>query len=93
VEVLRRYSNFPDLVKRVQEVLRRIEENDRDDEPGVHSTGHGGGLVPVRERLGEADVHAIVERFRAGEAKHRLATEYGISLSSVKRLLRGKINL
>lgn len=87
VEVLRRYSNFSDLVKRVQEVLRRIEENDQGDEPGVCSTGRGGGLAPVRERLGEAGLAELVTSFRGGTPKHELAARYGISLSSVKRVL------
>jgi hypothetical protein len=88
VEVLRRYSNSLDLLKRVQDVLRRIEENDQTDEPGVHSTGRGGGLVPVRERLSEADLSELVASFQAGTPKQELAARYGISLSSVKRVLR-----
>lgn len=85
---MRRYSNLSDLVKSVQKVVQRIEENDQQDEPGVHSTGQGGGLVPVRERLSEADLSELVMSFRAGAPKHELATRYGISLSSVKRVLR-----
>jgi len=88
VEVLRRYSNREDLVKRAQDVLRRIEENDQTDEPGVRSAVRGGGLAPVRERLSDAGLAELVARFRAGTPKHELATRYGISLSSVKRILR-----
>jgi hypothetical protein len=88
VEVLRRYSNRPDLLEPVVEVLRRIEAGDRADEPGVCSTGRGGGLIPVLDRLSEADIAKIVQRFRAGVAKHKLAAEYGMSLSTMKRLLR-----
>jgi hypothetical protein len=33
-------------------------------------------------------VSEIVARFEAGTPKHHLAHEYGISLSTVKRLLR-----
>jgi hypothetical protein len=88
VEVLRRYSNRSDLVRIMVDVLRRIEENDQTDELGVLSTGKGGGLLPVRDRIGETDLRQMVTRFRAGTAKHALASEYGISLSSVKRILR-----
>ena len=88
VEVLRRYSNRPDLLGPLLEVLRRIGARDTEDEPGVCSTGHGGGSAPVRSRLSDADVHEIVDRFRAGTSKHRLAGEYGMSLSTMKRLLR-----
>jgi len=86
VEVLRRYSNRGDLVKSVQTVLRRIEEADQTDEPGVLSTGRDGG--PVRKRLSEADLAELVASFRAGTPKHELAARYGVSLSSVKRVLR-----
>lgn len=88
MEVLRRYSNFSGLVKLVHMVLRRIEENDQADELGVCSTRLGGGLVPVRERLSKADLSELVTSFRDGTPKHELAVQYGISLSSVKRVLR-----
>ena len=88
MEVLRRYSNLSDLVKSVQSLLKRIDENDQADEPGVYSTGRGGGIVPVRERLSEADQGELVAGFRAGTPKHKLAMRYGISLSSAKRVLR-----
>jgi transposase len=44
----------------------------------------------VSDRLSDELVEAIIERFLAGEAKHALATRYGVSLSSIKRLLRQK---
>jgi hypothetical protein len=42
----------------------------------------------VIHRLGEVAVAQLVARFEAGTAKHKLAAEHGISLSSVQRLLR-----
>jgi DNA-directed RNA polymerase specialized sigma24 family protein len=89
VEVLRRYSNRRDLVKSVQEVLRRIEEGDQADDPGVESTGRGGrDVTPVRERLGEDKFRELVECRRSGMLLQEIATRYGISLSSVKRVVR-----
>jgi hypothetical protein len=82
------YSNLSDLVKSVQKVLIWIEENDQVNEPGVHSTGRGGGLVPIRERLSEAQLGELVTSFRDGTPKHVPAKRYGISLSSVKAILR-----
>jgi Mor family transcriptional regulator len=87
-EVLRRYSNRPDLLGPMIDVLRRIEENDQANEPGVHSTAGGGARVRVRERLTEAEFGEMLASFRAGTPKHELAKRYGISLSSVKRVLR-----
>jgi hypothetical protein len=88
VEVLRRYSNRPDLLGPVLDVLRRATDGDKTDEPGVHSTGRGGGPAPIRARLSDADLHEIVERFGAGMPKHKLAADYRMSLSTLKRLLR-----
>jgi DNA invertase Pin-like site-specific DNA recombinase len=42
----------------------------------------------MRDRLSDEDVSKIIELFQAGAAKQMLAAEFGISLSSVKRLLR-----
>jgi hypothetical protein len=41
----------------------------------------------MRDRLSADDTQQIIQRFRAGTAKHVLATEFEISLSSVKSLL------
>lgn len=90
VEVMGRYSNRPDLLGPMLDVLRRIEQGDRTAEQGVRSTGRGGGLSPVRDRLSGEDVSEIIARFRSGVAKHKLAAEYGISPSSVKRILKAR---
>lgn len=47
-----------------------------------------GSLWWVRDRLSEEDVQEIFWRFRAGTPKHVLATEFKISISSIKLLLR-----
>jgi hypothetical protein len=84
---MRRYSNRPDLLGPMLEVLRRVKEGDHTEEPGGVQSREGGTLRP-NDRLSEPDVRQIVERFRAGEPKHRLAAAYGMSLSTMKRLLR-----
>ncbi|MFD7158820.1 helix-turn-helix domain-containing protein [Kribbella sp. NPDC059898] len=68
------------------EVLRRIQEGERVDLPGVQSTRRG----PQRpgDLLTEADRLRMARLFRSGAAKHKIATEYGVSLSTVKRILR-----
>ncbi len=87
VEVLRRYSNRPDLLGLLLELLRRIEKGDKEDEPGGVGSREPCSAWPS-DRLSEADVVEIVDRFRAGMPKHKLAMEYGMSLSTMKRLLR-----
>jgi hypothetical protein len=42
----------------------------------------------VLATMREHDVQQIAASFAAGTPKHRLAAEYGMSLSSIKRLLR-----
>lgn len=84
---MRRYSNRADLLGPMLDVLRRIETNDRTDEPGGIESREPGAVRP-RDRLDESDVREIIERFRAGQPKHRLAGEFGMSLSTMKRLLR-----
>jgi transposase len=41
-----------------------------------------------RDRLGEADTERLIAAFTAGTSKRKLAGRYGISESSVKRLIR-----
>ena len=43
----------------------------------------------VRVRLGDAAVDELVAAFVAGTTREMLVDRYGVSLSSVKRLLRG----
>lgn len=84
MELLRRYSNRPDLTKSIQDVLRRIDEQDKTDEPGVRITG--GPTIGTR-RLGQAEREAIVEAFRQGAKIRVLAERYGVSESCVKTTL------
>ncbi|MFC1402418.1 MULTISPECIES: hypothetical protein [Streptacidiphilus] len=71
------------------DVLRMIENGDRTNLPGVQSTGKGGGVIPVCERLSEAELSEMLRQFRTGAAtRQQLADQYGVSLSTMKRLLR-----
>jgi hypothetical protein len=88
VEVLRRYSNRSDLVKIMVDVLRRIEEGDRTDEPGVLSSGRGGGSSPIGKRLGDEDIAELVACFKSGTTIRELAGRYGVAPVTVKRILR-----
>ena len=42
---------------------------------------------PLRHRLGDANIEQLVEQYRLGATGAQLAARFGISLSSVKRLL------
>ena len=89
VEVLRRYSNQPDALQTLHDLLKRIEAGDREAAPGLpdYSTGSSGPWR-VRDRLTEADLAAMIEQYRSGGVtKPALADQYNISLSTVKRIL------
>jgi hypothetical protein len=85
LDLLVRYSNHDDALRRVTGVLRRVEQDDQADEAGLPFAGpRPRGLAT----LSGDDVRQLVSSFRAGTAKRVLAERYGISESSVKRLLR-----
>jgi hypothetical protein len=54
----------------------------------VQSSGRSARQWRVRDRLSVGDVDRMVAAFHAGVPKHVLADRFGVSLSSVKRLLR-----
>jgi hypothetical protein len=51
-------------------------------------SGQAGRVWRVRDRLRTEEIDKIIQEFRAGKPKHVLADQFGISLSSVKSLLR-----
>jgi hypothetical protein len=91
VDLVTDYSNHPDLayalVNALQQ-LRAAQERPLDSTTSVRSTGRSKQPRPVADRLGDANVRAIVEAADAGTPKWQLAERYGISLSSVQRLVR-----
>jgi FixJ family two-component response regulator len=85
VELLARYSNRPELLRPLADVLRRSEAYVPVQDEQVKSRRR---TWSVRERLAPQDVHDLVDLFMAGTPKTQLAAKFGISLSTVKRLLR-----
>ena len=91
VDLIRYYSNRPDLredLRRAAQRLERAAAEPQTEPASVQSTARIGRKWALTERLSEEDVRGLVEGFRAGTPKHKLAKRYGISVSSVKRLLR-----
>ncbi len=88
MELVRRYSNRADLQEVPEQArLRAFARNKPLDEP-LGGSVRGREPLVVRDRLSEEDVQEISWRFRAGTPKHVLATEFKISISSIKLLLR-----
>lgn len=85
-------SNRSDLCEELLRTLRRLERAlaaDGQSEPvSVRSTGRSPRDWRVNDRLTDSEISMLVLRFRQGTPKHRLAEQYGISESSVKRILR-----
>jgi len=95
VEVVRRYANRGDLCDDVGRAVVRLTGHGssvpapaNDDEPYEAGAAQRGRQRALAALLSPTDELALVERFTAGEAKTKLATAYGISRSSVQRVLR-----
>jgi hypothetical protein len=90
VELVRRYSNRPDLQERLAEVCRKAhEQSDHDDEdPDMGVRGKTARVWRVRDRLTDDDVQVLAAEFLAGTSKRALAGHYRLSLSTVKNILR-----
>jgi hypothetical protein len=86
------YSKRQDLADQLRRVLDRLgrahQEPVGDPELSVRTTAKADQPHRVVDRLGEQAVRELIEAFHAGTPTWRLAERYGISLSSVKRLLR-----
>lgn len=90
MKLVRRYSNRFDLQERLAGAIQRVSERGAQDQEVLDGTmsGQAGRVWRVRDRLRAEDIEKIIEEFRAGKPKHVLAEQYGISLSSIKVLLR-----
>lgn len=90
VELTRRYSNHPDLLNPLVRVLAKIrsdaEDGGQPDLGAVH--GKQPDIWRIADRLTDQDVATLLDAYRAGTPTRVLAARYGISPTSIKRLLR-----
>lgn len=77
----------PALADYLQRWQERHERGEDLHDPGlpVHKSYQ---IRPLRYRLTDSDIEAIVREFKAGTPKHVLAKRHEISLGSVKNILR-----
>lgn len=89
MELLRRYSNRPDLVGPLVDVLRRIT-NPAEDGHETVTTIEGRTASPdyVRQILSEGDITELIAAYRSGTTAKALAERYGVHMSTVKKKLR-----
>jgi hypothetical protein len=92
VDLLITYSKRADLAldldKAADQLSRATNDGQSDERQSVRSVGATRRTDLLEDRLSADDVDALVSAFTSGIPKLKLAEQYGISLSSVKRLLR-----
>lgn len=93
VEVLKRYSH-PEVLDDLRSVVKVITHSVQQGDAVVTENPAGrrpsaGTRPKVTERLSDEDIATMVAAYQAGTTTGKLlAEQYGISLSSVKRILR-----
>jgi DNA invertase Pin-like site-specific DNA recombinase len=91
VDLLTAYSNRPDIADDLAILRHKLEQASRDEQPiGRQSVQRE--QPPSERRVGNRltheDIGRLIAAFVSGTPKRQLAEQYGISESSVKRLLR-----
>jgi hypothetical protein len=94
VELLRRYSNRPELIKPLRAVLKRVRAHDGGTDAnsgrGEPSRTIASPSEPwrLRDRLSEEQVEQLIAEYHAGATIMDVAARYGLGTTTVKRLLR-----
>jgi hypothetical protein len=92
VEVLKAYSHPSSLLYDLRTTWQIVTNQDSSDDYPVLGSQASDSESPQRwskaDRLAAADVQAIIDLYTGGVAGPDLAAKFGISLSSVRRLLR-----
>lgn len=89
VELLRRYSNRPDLLGPLVSVVRRVMEPIEDGHEEV-TTIEGRTASPdyVRHALTDGQIGEAIAAYRSGETAKELAERYNVHVNTIKRTLR-----
>lgn len=86
------YQKRQDLADQLRRRVRRLKGQDQspveDRQPSVRTTAKAAVPKLVVDRLGEARVRELIEARLAGAKLRELVDRYGISESSVKRVLK-----
>jgi hypothetical protein len=88
VDLLARYSNRPELLRPLAEVLRRVDLAGAEPEAIYKKEGRPQASSRRRRRLAPDEIETLIELFLAGTRQTDLAAKFGISVSGVKWVLR-----
>jgi len=94
VGLVRAYSKRSDLLNDLTVTLQSLSDAQArslsEDLSHDRSVRESATLRPARgsRSLSDAQIQKLVRQFRSGTPKAKLAEQYGISLSTVKRLLK-----
>jgi hypothetical protein len=90
VELVRAYSNRRDLADALVNTVLQLKQAQAQSGEPAHSVGSTPSHRQRRvgDRLSEADLEQLVAAFAASMSKRSLSERYGITESSVKRLIR-----
>jgi FixJ family two-component response regulator len=90
VDLIAAYSKRRDLVNALASAVQRLRQAQSQGGKSTQSMRSTLSHRPWRvgDRLSEADLERVIAAFTAGTSKRKLAERYGISESSVKRLIR-----
>lgn len=92
VGLIRDYSKRPDVgddLKRARYRLgKAVAADTQSKRLSVASTGRKPRVWSMEERLSPETITAMIADYRAGSIGKEIAEKYGISLSSVRRLMR-----
>jgi hypothetical protein len=89
VGVIRRYSNRPDLLEQLRKVAAILLDSRQDDGTGAKVAAER--VVRsrrLRDRFSLDDLRVMIDFYKSGTTAREVAEKYGVSLRSIKRLLR-----
>lgn len=84
-----RYSNRPDLLEQLRKVAAILADSRQDDGTGAKVAAKC--VVRsrrLRDRFSLEDLRVMIDLYRSGTTAREVAEKYGVSLRSIKRLLR-----
>jgi hypothetical protein len=89
VDLVSAYSKRLDLLVDLDHAAQQLGQANSDTgTPSVRSTSRVGRAHSLEDRLTDAAVQKIILSFQGGTPRYKIAAQYGISVSSVGRLLR-----